>query len=370
MALIDLDLKNILVGKQIIGIINTELLTVISTVDPAEHKEKYIHLFLDEFLNKVDLTKSFNSKLILIYDEVLPTEILLAIHFWFHKKCCNLKNIILITTHTMGVEKWYQQYLRLFGYNGIRVIEAPLISTTYTKHKLTFSPIISKFNKDLKFYFSYYGGSYGSLERDFLATIFLDINLGYVDYMAGFTSNINQFNNYSEQQSNFLDRNFVDQIIQVRKNTNFKITTQEFAEPFGKKDGFQFNLDCQSACHIIRETMNDTPYSIVTEKTIRSFLHKQIPIPLGLEAIDNLEAVGFKFDHNIIDYSYQFESNFYKRMKLVCKQIENLSNNYTLKDLENYFSAHEDLLCYNYNYIASGKLISNIKEKIIREIDD
>lgn len=370
MALIDLDLKNILVGKQIIGTITTELLTVISKVDPSEHKEKHIHLFLDQFLNKVDLTKSFNTELILIYDEVLPTEILTALHSWFYTKSSDINNIIVVTTHTIGATAWYNQYLQLFGVVGFKLIEAPLLSTRYIERLSAIPNLgITALTKNLKYYFSYYGGSYGSNERDYLAALVLDLKGGYVDYMSGFSSGINEFDNYLEQLTNFINRPLIDKLLQVRANSNFKKEGRIFNELFNMQ-GFQYRIDICSAAQVIRETSNCTPYSTITEKTIRSFLHFQIPIPIsGVNCIDNLERLGFKIDYDIFNYSYQIESNFYKRTLLVSDRLTEFFNKYTLQDLENYVSAQSDLLCYNYNYIASGQLFKNVKENLIREIN-
>jgi hypothetical protein len=370
MDLNSLNLEKILIGNKIIGTITSELADIVNSVDPLVHKEIYIHKFLNNRFKTV-LKESFKNKLILIYDECLPAEILLAIHSWFKNKCCNINNIILVTTHTIGADTWYYNYTQLMGEHNLKLIEAPLMSDRYLDRfrSIQYPFKKSDLNKKLEFYFSFYGGSYGSLERDFLVTMFLNTKLGYVDYMSGFATTNTEFDNYLEQQTGFLDRAYIDRLMQIKKTTIFDKKNQIFNELFNK-NGLQYQIDSQSACQIIRETVNNTPYSIITEKTIRNFIHHQIPIPIsGTNCVSNLELLGFKVDHNIIDYSYQNKSVFYDRLTEVCKQIYKLQEKNTLSELEDYIN-NNDLIYYNYDYIASGKLFNNIKEKLIREIYD
>lgn len=362
-----LNVTKILDGQTIIGTITNQLLVTIG-LSSQVNKEKDIHNFLDQYLQNVNLAASFDRKLFLIYDEVMYLEILLAIHSWFSVKCCNLKNIVLVTTHTLGAGVWYQTYTKMIGVPGITVIEAPLMSDRYLA-RFKSIPKDQPLTKNLKYYFSFYGGSYGSLERDFLAAYFINVGAGYVDYMGGFTSTPDQYENYLEQQTEFSNRQLVDTLLNIRNTVTFPKEDQMLNESFDFT-GYQWTIDKQSAGQVIRETSNSTPWTTITEKTLRCFVHGQIPIPVsGTYCVVNLEKLGFVFDHSIIDYSYQNESILYRRLNLIKQQIDLLKHKYTLEELEKYFVANDDMLCYNYNYIASGRLFNRIKENLIREIN-
>ncbi len=362
-----LSVAKILSDRSIIGTITNQLLVTIG-LSQQLNKEADIHNFLDQYLGSVDLKESFNQKLFLIYDEVLYLEILLAIHSWFSTKCCNLKNIVVVTTHTIGADFWYQNYTKMMGVPGLTLVEAPLMSDRYLARVESIPQQSDQLlTKNLKYYFSFYGGSYGSPERDFLAAYFINVGSGWVDYMSGFDSTPVEFENYLEQQTEFSNRQLVDDLLRIRNTATFPKETQVLNELFDFS-GYQWTVDKQCAGQVIRETSNTTPWTTVTEKTLRCFIHSQIPIPIsGTYSVSNLEKLGFKFDHNIINYDYQNEPILCRRLHLIKEQIDQLKHKYTLKELEKYFIANNELLCYNYNYIASGQIFDRIREKLIRD---
>lgn len=364
-----------------IGKISNQLLKIVTDAPNQDKKESHIHQFLDIFLKDYDLTISFSKKVILIYDEAISVEILLALHTWFFTKTGNISNITLVTTHTVGLNTWYDNYTKLMGEQGFNIIEAPWFAyyLSYPNNLIVgcrTAAIISKksFSKKLNYYFSYFGGRQSSLEKDFLATIAFESKIGYVDYLSGFDLNLQLFDDYLEQLSNFCNRSLIDKLLAIR-NVNQKTQTYDIDPLF--PDFFKtatvdkdWKIDKQAACRVIRETLNSTPFSIVTEKTLRSFVHSQIPLPLsGVGTIDQLTKLGFKFDHNLIDYdAYQFEPIFFKRVVKLYEQLTNLSICYTLPDLEEYMNDNRELFCYNYEYIISGDVFKNIKENLIKEL--
>jgi len=371
------------IDYKILGTIQLEIIVVINQAPVDTDKTPYIQNFLENFLAEHDIRESFNNKkLILIYDEVIYDDWLIGIHSFFHKKCCNLDNIFLITTHTSGATIWYNNYLQLFGQQGINIIEANLLfgkerynsiaPIGYSNNKfilpLSKLPKLSKddIRKNLKFYFNYYGGSKSTIENDFLVALMLTkSDIGSIDYLTGFTTDLVEFDNYLEQLTNFTNRNLVDTLLQARKLAEFKKSNQEYGEPFNSKNGFQHNLNSITACQVIRETYNNNMFSIVTEKTVRTFFDLQIPIPIsGVNSVNNLKKLGFNLDYDIVDYSYQTEPIFFKRMMKIIEQIDNLTK-YTLSDLEEYIINNRDILCYNYDYVVSGAFFENSKQNLI-----
>lgn len=326
---------------------------------------------LDSMFSTVDLTKSFDKKVIIIFDETLFLEVLIELQSWLSSKCCNIKNIVVITTHTIGANDWYKRYLNLFGLTGFKLIEAPLLTEQYNKRFNSIQPYnnIRAFTQ-LKYYFSYYGGSHGTVERDVLTSMFSTVGGGYVDYMAGFTVTDAEFEGHLEYLTRFVDSAMVSKLIKAKQqfwvnDNDEKIFNEDFSN-----NGFQFKIDSESACHVIRETNNYTPYSIITEKTIRGFLHQQIPIPLGAKSVEYLTKLGFCMDYDIIDYSYQYIDNHYDRILSVCDQLNLIKQKYTLDDLADYLNDKQDIIRYNYNYIQSEEVFKKISANLLEKLHE
>jgi hypothetical protein len=352
--------------------IKGELLDLVSSVPELEHKEKYIHKFLDDYIDSNSLLESFNRKIVFVYDETITTEIFISIHNWFLKKCCNIKNILFVSTHTLGLGEWYQKYLRLFGQTGFVVVEVPLY-TFYMPGVINSYENLNKphINKELKYYFDFYGGTYGSLNRDFLVSLFLTHqSIGHVDYLGGFTNNTGKFDGYLEQLTNFCDRNACDQLVENKKLLQFASRKNIDKMQLVKNVAYNSNVHSVSACQIIRETMDNQNFSILTEKTLKGFLNLQFIIPLGFQSIRHLENLGLLFDHDLIDYSYQEEPNFYKRAQLVSEQVGKLKQRYSLKDLEQLILDRKEILMHNYDYIVSGKLFEKIYHNVQNLLND
>jgi hypothetical protein len=336
--------------------------------------ELEVHNWINAHLADCNLSRSFNQKMVLIYDETLHHEILILLHKWFQTKSCNLKNIFLITTHTSGAKIWYENYAKLVGETPFNLVEATWLSREFV-NRFNVPPVNeTNLRKNLKFYFSYYGGSRSSYEKDFVVSLILSkSNLGYIDYLAGFHKNITSagFKNYAEKTTNFLNENLVEQLTCIRETHKFNNDMTDNLEPerdekFDRK-GFQYKFDMISGCQIVRETLNSTGFSIMTEKIIRPFLHLQLPMPLAVNAIDNLNNLGFNLDFDLIDYSYQHEPVLFYRLTKLLEQIEKLSA-YKLSYLEEYILDNKEKFLYNYEYIRSNTVFDNIKQQVIKEL--
>jgi len=371
MKLDKIDIEDLITDHKIISRITVEILQIISNAPADDNKEKYIHNYLDKTIFKKDLLDSFQRPVIVIYDEVLTVEILLAIHLWFIKQSCNIDNIFLVTTHTLGASEWYKKYLNLFGLRGFRLVEAPLMSRRYVDRFIDIPKKDIFSNKKIKHYFSYYGGSYPSLEKDFLVTVMLQLPNGCVEYMSGFSNDEEKLDNYLEELTGFCDRKTVDNLMNIRRSFVFtKNKTQTLNETFNLL-GHQYQIDQQCAFQIIRETNNSTPFSCITEKTLRSFIHGQLPIPLsGKNSVNNIKKLGFLLDSNIIDYNYQYLDTFYERIQAVVTEVCRIQKNFSLEDLTNYINDNLDLIEYNYKYVASGMLFDTIKTNFLKQIND
>lgn len=365
----ELSLEKTLAGITVLRTITTELLEVIARAPINDHKESHIHRYLDAHIDDKILLTSFDQIVVLIYDEALPVEVLTSIHTWVNKKACNISNFVLITTHTLGADAWYDSLTKLTGERRLNIIEAPMISNRYSSRLAGVSLANTQKQKNIQYYFSFYGGSYGSLERDFLVAMYLNCPIPkWVDYLAGFTSGPVEFMGYLEQVTGFMDKETVDVLYKIQQQTKLS-SIGEVNEAFNT-NGVQSKIDSVSACQVIRETLNTTPYTIITEKTIRSFLHNQHAIPLsGVNSVSQLEQIGFKFDYDLISYEYQSETIFYNRVHAVSKAMCALAENYTLAQLENIINEDsKGVLQHNYNYVATGDFFKHVILNVTNKI--
>lgn len=337
-----------------------------------------MYKFLDAFFKDVDLSLSYREKLVITHEEPIPVDTLMALHHWFSRQCCDLSNIYIVFCGNVGIKEWYKKYLNLNGAIGFNVVEAPYIREEFLPFVTTADELksVDLIRKDLKFYFSFYGGRGNmqspSVERDFnVAMLLAKTSEGHIDYLSGFGSTDSEFDGYSERMTNFADRALVDQLLDIKHNSNYNAEQISYGPAMLQSfTGTQWDIDQQSVCSVIRETYNTSVIPTVSEKTLRTFMHFLIPLPIsGVGAVDQLKKLGFSIDYDIIDYDYQYEPVYYTRLNRMIEQLNNLKK-YKLSELEDYVLDKSDLLCYNYNYIVSGDVINNIKQNLIKELSE
>jgi hypothetical protein len=181
---------------------------------------------------------------------------------------------------------------------------------------------------------------------------------------------LEEFDNHLEKITSFSDRKLCDQLLERRKILTFDVHRSDNHPGVGHH-GFIWEIDNQSACHVIRETINELPYMMASEKTIKPFTHFQFPLPIsGVNSIQYLEELGFQMPHNVIDYQYQTDPIFYNRVQKLYAELLRLEKTYTLDEMEDQLNDNREILQYNYSYIASGNLFRKVKNNLIRELND
>lgn len=356
----------------LLGRIKEELLTCIGQAPVSEYKEKYIHSWLDEKLEKDLLLKSFENKLILIYDEIIIIEVLVFLHTWFKKNACKIENIIVIATCTYdSLSNWYKQYCDLYGTKGFVLIETAWIYAMYFLAWKQNNPLTSKLyqKKQFKNYFEYFGGQRSEKSRDFATAALLTVaELGHIEYLGGFQSSLDEFDAYLEEISGYSNRPKCDEIVTARTNPRFNHLASASHIP-----GFDVLKSPHtgiSAFTVLRETSYNETITVLTEKTLKAFISMTLPLPMGYKSVDELTKLGFKFDHSLIDYSYQYEKTYFDRIIKLVDEIKRLSTSYTLDELSERFYNNRSIIEHNYNYIVSNKVFNNIQDKLIRDLNE
>jgi hypothetical protein len=351
----------------IAGSISFQILDAITQSPAHLPKDPYIESALDQIFGNYDWSKSFTRLQVIVYDEVIPSEILPVLHKWLRRKTANISNIMLLITHHRGITRWWRQYCNTWHVESFRIQEI-FFTNTNTEGNRWFKDMpdipsmdFFKTHKNIKHLFSYYGGSYSNLEREYLLLKMLELSDNSIIDFIGVVDNKQQIINYAEHITYYKNQIEIDALSDrynryidsdgKLKNIN-SISTNSKPTHIPKLfsfSGFQWEVDSTCFCCVVRETINSDVYSCLTEKTLRAFLNHQTVIPLGYAAVKDLEEAGFWFPHDIIDYSYQFETKFSNRVNGMLNSIQTLLTLYSMQDLQEYFN----LNLHNYYHNAT-----------------
>lgn len=336
--------------KFTVKVINLELLTAISNAPLLDDKKRCLALALDEMFKDVDLSKSFETPLCIMYDEIFYEEIIVGIHYWLRTKCANIENIILITAEHTGLARWWKDWCKVHHERSFTVVEMSYGYSHFLDNQLLSKPdtIETTKNKNIQHYFNLYGGTYPSNDKMYLVLKALELyDYGIIECLGEFYPK-QSILDYVENITYYTNQQDIDHISSLYDQYihNNKMTSKSFVStspPAVTRDsiffsGHQYHVDGHCFASIVRETVNDRPFSSVTEKTLRAFVHQLAVIPTGYLAVDELELQGFWFPHDIIDYSYQHEPDYSRRITKLIDSVKQLVRQHSLDDLQKYYS--------------------------------
>jgi hypothetical protein len=201
--------------------------------------------------------------------------------------------------------------------------------------------------KHILYHFNVYGGTYPTVERIYMILRLLELQSnGVVEYIGSMYAK-QDILNYAEDITYFKNQKEVDKISKLYDQyvVNNRLKEQELQfnvtyTPVKNEyffSGHQYEIDSHCFANVARETLNFCPYTTVTEKTLRSFLHHLAVIPTAYKSIDDLEAQGFWFPHDVIDYSYQSQPDHGRRMSMIVDALKKMINKFSTDDLNHYY---------------------------------
>lgn len=291
-------------------------------------------------LAQFDWTKSFDKPIVIGYDERVTIDTLRSLQGFFREQPCDITNITVILTYTAGAKDWWERYQNLCLERTFNILEwncCRSLSWPGFCHELQLLdvPTIMTAKKNLKHLFSFYGGSNSKIDRLYLTLKMRDLHeIGLVDCLCDRWGPCDEFVNHAMYLGYFMDeqeerdiealyhRYVSNQKLQLSSELDlFKHKVKVRAEQFHYQ-GFQFAMDSCCLATVINETDNFSPWIMISEKTVRAFLHHNIVIPNSYRAVEILEDQGFWFPHNVIDYSYQYEKDRLRRWRLMIESIK------------------------------------------------
>ena len=361
-----------IVNDDIIDYLNHNKVPYITLFTELTNLVKNKHSRIEDII-KPKSGSNFDQGFVIYYREQLTEEMLVLLHNFFRNTCCNIENIVLITTTTVGLSRYYKQYCDLHRTKGLNIIEIPwmfwvnlfVLNETY---QLTTLPKKEK----IKSLFSYYGGTYeiNPPERTIMTLFASQYNdVAYIDTMFS-PASWSDVDNYLEYLTYFCDVASINEYKELYKRmivkSKFQIskpydisTLQLIEEKFTRK-GPQWEVDSQSFFSLIRESNSTQNFYCMSEKTMRCFFNGVALLPThGDYIIDDLESMGFIINKSLIDYSYLKEDNLFFRLKKLKKQLDEFKQ-VSYDDWYSLWLENYDEFQYNCEY-----LINSYKTNII-----
>jgi hypothetical protein len=337
---------------KIVGCFRTQVLLAVTQVPAIESKKKCLWDTYEKIFLNIDWTDSFSTKLVILTNEDVSSESIIELHYWLRTKCANIKNIFLITSQNLGTKQWWKNWcdaMHEISFNVIDFaydtkVENFLIQTNNINWLYKLEQIKTHASK----WFSFYGGTYQKNERDYLclmlaADFYNDAVIDYngifldKDNLLSYTENISR---YQDQDSiNKLDRAYDCYVNDRSLIKNFSELVQEKKYVINETidfSGLQWYLDRCCIFSIARETTMSDIYTGLSEKTLRSFLHWKMLIPVGYNSVNLLKGLGFWFPEDIFDYSYQFEKDWHQRVLKIKNSLHKIMREYCIRDMVQY----------------------------------
>lgn len=325
--------------------------------------------YLHNVTKTVDWAMSFAQPLVIFYDERLTVNVLNLFQQLLRAQCCDIENIILLTSHGVGLSDWWVEKNSVYQEKTFKIKEwifsrCVCWQTVCFQNLKLNSDLFN--NKNIKYFFNHYAGGNTKLDRLYISLKLRELeNIGIVDCLAKFSVSKEQLISHAMYLGYFKNSNEEEKISELYEkyvfNNQLTLDPVVLDVPERKRHILfdyqmsQFYIDSMCLATVINETDNTQPWTMVTEKTLRCFWHHNIAIPNGYNCVKHLEQKGFWFPHDLIDYSYQAEPDWLTRINLMIGSIKtayhNLDGKYNEYYMDNFKNFKKNAqLVYDYYY--------------------
>ena len=325
---------------------------------------------LPESFFAYDWSRSYALPLVIFYDEQLTVRTLKLFHSHLRQQSCDIENIIVVTSHGVGVAEWWNNYNQLHHEKSYQIKEWLFVRSVQWQKYFVDLKIISRqhLDKNIQRLFNSYSGTNSKLDRQYLALKLRGLdNIGVVDMVSKFEPSKQQLINHAYYLGYFKDPSEEQQIADLYDR--YVVNQQLLLDPIiatvpqpKVKDelfdfqGAQFQLDRICLATVVNETNNNEPWCMVSEKTLRPFWHHSAVIHPGYKSAECLEQQGFWFPHDIIDYSYQHHRDWLTRVNAMLDSIkkthQNMLGRYQEYWLDNYQQFRYNALLLEHYYYS------------------
>lgn len=289
-----------------------------------------------------DFSRSFYRDQIILSLEIWTRENLIFLQQWLDGRSCRIDRYHVVIIGQPGIRTWWYQYVEVMQLRSFKVHEVldlpfgsgairqswPRLQSHHWFRERWYAdiPRIADLGRELHHHCVYLpGGSANSVESGYhkqwlachmssLPGVLVDLrfDLEHSDTLCS----------WLDHELGWQDQAAVDGFRQLRQ----ALTNQEQSPVLYDQDLFRRTLPLyqHSFATVARESLLSQPWSCIGEKTLRPFMLGQFVIPTGPGAVTYLESLGFWFDHDWFDYSYDQERCAILRMQKLITSVARL----------------------------------------------
>ena len=329
------------------------------TLYPVDHGLQAVYADIDQSLRAHNWAQSYQRPQVIYTSQELTPWVLECLQTWLRHQSGNIENVFLIVTGHLGLGDWWHQTMTVRGESTFNVIEwLDINSCDYRFYYNGLEQLPSsewvKTDKDIKHFFCWYGGNaVQALDKFYRNLRIMELSeYGIVEALEDFNIGRQKIIDHVEYLGYFKNQKAVDTISNLYDQyvvDNKLVYQHKITVPGVKQrnepidfESYQYQVDRLCFACIIRETIDHWQFATVTEKTIRTFIHHMVAIPLGYKSVHHLEKFGFWFPHDIIDYSYQHQADYLTRFDGMVESVKCTLSQYTISDLDQYYKQNFD----------------------------
>jgi len=297
---------------------------------------------------------SFYKKQIVISLESWTASMLMLLHDYLRSKSADIENFTVIIIGHPNIAKWWRSYCRLMAWSSFNILEVidfpfdgkPLVKISYqnwpsgfwNRHRWydDFKSIDLTARDTLKYHFTYMAGTrpdcldqgYG---KQYLALRMIDFEPKANVSLSWPLAKPDNILNWVDRATYWKNQTQTNEVISL-----YNKAARRGLDSLPQKNiiGSSAKLYKKSFATVVRETVMDQPFGCYTEKTFRAFYFGQFVIPTTHLGVEDLERLGFWFDHELFDFDYQYERDFTRRIEALCTRLKTFVEQSSLDDLQ------------------------------------
>jgi hypothetical protein len=372
----------------IVTVIRGELTKPCRLARDANQQERICFECWQTILKDHDWQPSFQGRpQVIFFADIAPSCHLTALQWYLQTQCLDIDRVhVVIPTH-LNSRQWWKDWCHQARTKGFKLHDWIPGENLYMRSsnprdiKVDWQQAWQTKLATAHKTFSLFGGSHMDLDRCYLVLACSDpkfLDHGMIDFHGGYGVRLPEgefvsrqaMADYCESITGFKDFQHVEEINAIydsvikngKYQTNFSkrsyVYQYDLSVNLGDTTAWRINQNCWF--NIIRETMDDHCFAMATEKTLRSFTHFCIGLPVGFDTARSLRDLGFKLYDDIIDYSYLEHHNYMHRVKGAKQQLAP----YLGRNMRDYWQSHQDQFFHNAQLawnMAQGNLGSRLQ---------
>lgn len=327
---------------------------------------------LESAIKLESFQNSFKSKAqVIVCLETLTLEHLDILHTWLSERCCDILNFRLLLIGQPGAHDFWQQYNTLLGRNSFTIIEIldlPFgsksvceianennysqiytIKTHWRRENWYDFDSLPCLDRNPLYHAVYMPGRSNSSVESGFAKQYLALEIAAIPGCY-----VDQCYTLSDKQAIL---HWIERIHGWHVPYNFSRLEQTYDELSQQEiksipdwqgiHDTSRHLFEKSFATVVRETIMQSQFGCISEKTLRAFYHGQAVIPTSYNTRTYLEQRGFEFLPELKISLHEESKSFAHRVRTIGNLLHCFSHSYSQRDLGMLLRKHQDLFRHN-----------------------